>query len=198
MKKLIKESLKNSMTYKDYVELVAHLAEHDSTTGNQKTESLIGYTKLNDRRMRRWDKTLKIGDDIQGRIENLDKEITWLVLTESWCGDAAHMMPVMKKMADLNKNIDLKVLLRDDNEELMQNFLTEGSKAIPKLISIDSHSGEVQKTYGPRPSNATTLVKEYKAQHGQLSPEFKEDLQRWYNKDKGQTTFNDLADLLGI
>ena len=114
MKKLIEKSLNNSMSYKDYTELVTDLADRNSTTGHAQTEHLIGYTKLNDRRMKRWDKTLKVDSDIQERIERFDTEITWLVLTESWCGDAAHMMPVMKKVADLNENIDVQVLLRDE------------------------------------------------------------------------------------
>jgi len=198
MKEIIKDSLNNSMSYPEYVDLVNRLAESDSTTGNEKTENLIEYTKLNDRRMKRWNKTLKIADDTKAQLENYDRKVTWLVLTESWCGDAAHVMPVMHKVSDLSSQIEVKVVLRDENEALMNQFLTNGGKSIPKLIMIDDASGDVINTFGPRPSEATKLVNDYKAEHGQLTPEFKEDLQRWYNKDKGQTAVQDLVELLNV
>ena len=198
MKELIKNSLDKSISYPDYIAMVKQLAENGTTTGAEKSESLIEYTKLNDRRMKRWNKTLKIGQENIERLEKFNKKVTWLILTESWCGDAAHVMPVMQKIADINSNIDIKVVLRDENDELMNAFLTNGGKAVPKLIMIDEVTGEVFNSYGPRPSDATQLVQAYKTKHGHLSPEFKEDLQHWYNKDKGQTAVKDLLTLLEV
>ena len=146
--------------------------------------------------MKRWDKTVKISDGIKDAVENFNKKITWIVISESWCGDAAHIMTVIKKVAALNDNIDYKVVLRDENDALMNQFLTNGGKSIPKLIAIDGETNEVLNTFGPRPSVATEMVQTYKQTHGQLTPEFKEDLQRWYNKDKGQSTIEDLIALL--
>jgi len=148
--------------------------------------------------MTRWNKTLKIAKEPQERLEKFNKKLTWLVLTESWCGDAAHVIPVMQKIADINSKINIKVVLRDENDELMNAFLTNGGKAIPKIIMIDEVSGEIFNSYGPRPSDATQLVNEYKAKHGHLTPEFKQDLQRWYNKDKGETAVKDLLTLLEV
>ena len=172
------------------------LVEEKSTTGNDKTEALVNYTMLNDRRMKRWDKTVKLSEETIEKIKAFDKKVTWLVLTESWCGDAAHIMPVIDKVAQLNDKIDYKIVLRDDNDELMDQFLTNGGRAIPKLIMIDNETDEVIDTFGPRPSVATSMVNAFKAEHGKLTPEFKEDLQRWYNKDKGQSTVEDLVSLL--
>lgn len=194
--KIISESLEKTMSYKEYRELVSHMVEEKSTTGNEKTEALINYTMLNDRRMKRWDKTVKLSEEVKAKIESFDKKVTWLVLTESWCGDAAHIMPVINKVAELNNKIDYKVVLRDENDELMNQFLTNGGRAIPKLIAIDNETNDVVNTFGPRPSVATDMVNAYKEAHGKLTPEFKEDLQRWYNKDKGQSTIEDLVNLL--
>ncbi len=193
---IIEESLKKSMSYAEYRNLVSELVENKSTSGADKTEALIDYTILNDRRMKRWDKTVKVSGEIIERVKNFEKNITWLVLTESWCGDAAHLMPVMNKLAELNSNIDYKVVLRDENEDLMNEFLTNGGQSIPKLIAIDNTSDEVIGAFGPRPTEATKMVNAYKEEHGALTPEFKEDLQRWYNKDKGQTAIQDLLRLL--
>ncbi|MFD1017251.1 thioredoxin family protein [Winogradskyella rapida] len=193
---MISESLEKSMTYAEYRTLITTLVAENSTTGIEKTEALVNYTQLNDRRMRRWDKTAKVAENLKSEIENLDRKVTWLVISESWCGDAAHIMPIINKVAELSDAIDYKVVLRDENKALMNQFLTNGGKSIPKLIMLDTETKEVLNTFGPRPTVATTMVQDYKAKHGQLTPEFKEDLQRWYNKDKGQSTVEDLVNLL--
>lgn len=192
----IANSLKASITYADYRNLVTQLVVAKSTTGNQKSDDLVNYTLLNDKRMKRWDKTVKVSDEIKNKVEHFNKKVTWLVITESWCGDAAHILPVINKVAELNANIDYRIVLRDENDALMNQFLTNGGKAIPKLIMIDNEAKTVVNTFGPRPKVATNLVNTYKAEHGKLTPEFKEDLQRWYNKDKGQSTIKDLVNLL--
>lgn len=196
MNSIIRNSLKHSTTYQDYRELVKKLAEANSNTGSERTEALANYTKLNDQRMKRWDKTLKVSIETQNKFAEFERDITWLVIVESWCGDAAHMLPVLNKMATLNTHITLKIVLRDENPELMGRFLTLGSRSIPKLIIIDNETGEVVNTYGPRPSEATKLVNRYKSIYGELTPEFKEDLQHWYNTDKGQNIIKDVTEML--
>lgn len=191
----INNSLETSKSYQDYRDLVEDLAEKKATTGALQTEALINYTMLNNRRMKRWDKTLKVSETVKEKLSHLDKKMTWIVLTESWCGDAAHLMPVMNKIASLSDKIDFKVVLRDENDALMNQFLTNGGKSIPKLIMLDDNTGEVINSFGPRPSAATKLVNDFKAEHGSLTPEFKESLQQWYNKDKGQSSIEDIVAL---
>jgi hypothetical protein len=77
---------------------------------------------LNDKRMKRLDKTTKLTEEAVADIKSYNGDVTWLVLTESWCGDAAQTMPVINKVAELNDNITFKVLLRDENEALMNEF----------------------------------------------------------------------------
>ncbi|WP_340077264.1 thioredoxin family protein [Leptobacterium sp. I13] len=193
---ILEESLQKAMTYGEYRTLVAELVSEGKSTGNEQTEALSNYSMLNDRRMKRLDKTVKLSEEVIEKAKSFKGDITWLVLTESWCGDAAHAMPVMQKIANLNEWIDFKVILRDENDELMSQFLTDGNKSIPKLIMIDNNTKEVINSWGPRPSIATRMVKAYKETHGTLTPEFKQDLQLWYNKDKGQNTAADLSQLL--
>ncbi|MGS2725454.1 thioredoxin family protein [Psychroserpens sp. BH13MA-6] len=195
---IINESLEKAISYPEYRQLVRELVAQNTTTGLQKTEAYIGYTKLNDRRMKRWDKTVEIPEKFKERLSHFKRNMTWLVITESWCGDAAHLIPVLNKITELTDNIDLKLVFRDENEKLMDQFLTNGAKAIAKVIMIDDATGEVVNTYGPRPSKATHLVDRYKAEHGKLTPEFKETLQVWYNKDKGQNIISDMMDLLEL
>jgi len=195
---IINQSLPRSSSYEVYRDKVHELAINGKTTGETQSKALIEYTQLNDRRMNRWDKTLKIPADIQEKITQVGKKLVFLVLTESWCGDASPSLPVMNKIASLSENIELRVVLRDENLELMNQFLTNSSMSIPKLIIIDNDSEEVLADWGPRPSVATKMVEEYKAEHGKLTPEFKQDLQVWYNKDKGQNTLEDIVALLPL
>jgi hypothetical protein len=196
MDSIIKNSLQRGISYKAYRDLVKSLVEKKSTTGLDKSDDLMNYTKLNDRRMNRWDKTLKISLATENKIKAYQNDITWLVITESWCGDAAHVLPVLSQLSDLNDHIDFKVVLRDENQALMDAFLTNGNKAIPKLIMIDNKTLEVLYTYGPRPSEATYLVKRFKAKYGTLTADFKQDLQYWYNDNKGQNIINDITEIL--
>lgn len=196
MEPIIESSLERGISYQSYRELVKKLAEENDTTGPEKTEALVNYTKLNDRRMKRWDKTIKVSEGLQKKITEFNHPVTWLVITESWCGDAAHVLPALHKIVELNENLNMKIVLRDDNPELMEAFLTEGSRSIPKVIMIDEKTGDVLTTYGPRPSEATLYVNRYKAKYGKLTPEFKEDLQHWYNKNKGQNVLEDVTEML--
>ena len=156
--------------------MVKKLSDENSTSGAEKTESLAEYTKLNNKRMKRWDKTIKVSEEAKAKIASFNKSTTWLIITESWCGDAAHVIPVINRVAELNPNINIRIVLRDDNLELIDMFLTNGGRAIAKVIMLDNITGEVIDTYGPRPSEATNLVNEYKAKHGKLTPEFKDCL----------------------
>lgn len=195
-KELVKNSLEKGMNYQSYVELVNNLSENQAASGKDQSEGKVEFTRLNQRRMKRWNKTLKVSEEVYDSIANIDKKYTWLVLTESWCGDAAHVIPAINKVASLTENLDLKVLLRDENPELMNNFLTDGTQSIPKLIMVDNASGNVIDTYGSRPKLLTDMVKEYKALHGKVTSEFKEEMQIWYNKDKGQTIMSELIELV--
>ncbi len=196
IKNIISESLSKATSYQTYRTLVQELVAEGKSTGEAQTEALSNYSMLNDKRMKRLDKTTKLTEEAIAKIKSYDGDVTWLVLTESWCGDAAQTMPVINKVAELNDKITLKIVLRDENEALMNEFLTNGGKSIPKLIAIDNTSGNVLGDWGPRPTKATQLVNDYKAEHGTLTPEFKQDLQVWYNKDKGQNTVDDLLQLV--
>lgn len=195
---IIQKTIDKAMNYTEYRSLVHELAATNANSGAIQTDALINYTQLNDKRMKRWDKTLKISEAHKNQITRLKTKTTWLVLTESWCGDASPSLPVMNKLAELNPNIDLKIVLRDENLDLMNLFLTNGAQSIPKLIALDSKTHEVKGEWGPRPSIPTKMVIDYKAEHSKLTAEFKEDLQVWYNKDKGQNILNDLVSLLTL
>jgi len=193
---LVKEKLGVAIDYNTYIKEVTRLAEDGLSTSPEQTEANSNYTKLNNARMHRWDKKLHIPEDVAEKFRNYKGKVTWLVITESWCGDAAHALPVMNKLAQLSEDIDLKIVYRDTHPDLMDEFLTNGARSIPKLIALDEQSDEIIGEWGSRPTLATKMVADYKAKHGTLTPEFKKDLQVWYNKNKGQSIIEDLSQLI--
>ncbi|WP_428231134.1 thioredoxin family protein [Flavobacterium sp.] len=199
MKNTIAKALFKSYTYPEYRKLVADLLVDGKSTGNEQSEALTNYSKLNDARMNRLDKTIKLTDEIASKIENLDKRFIWLVISEGWCGDAAQILPVINKMAmTSHKKIDLRIVLRDENEELMNEYLTNGGKAIPKVIIICKETGIVRADWGPRPKGATELMANHKKEFGVIDEKIKTDLQLWYLADKGVSTQNELMELLHL
>jgi len=193
---LVKKSIKKAVSYKEFRAQVATHVAQGTSSGPYQSEALSHYTLLNNARMKRLDKTTKISEEIAEKFQDYQGNLTWLVLTESWCGDAAHSMPVMNKLAELTKNIDFKVLHRDENEALMKAFLTNGSMSIPKLIVFDNDRNEVVNDWGPSPSSVIKMTADFKKNNGLLTPEFKKDIQVWYNQNKGKCIAGDLAGLI--
>ena len=195
IKKNIEEALKKAISYTSYRKLISDLIASGKSSGPIQSEDLLNYSKLNDRRMTRLDKTIQLSQETLLGLKKIDKPITCLVLTEGWCGDAAQTLPVISKIADESDLITLKIIFRDEHEELMSHFLTNGGKSIPKLLILNSEN-KVLNTWGPRPNTATKMVQDYKNKYGQLDAAFKQQLQVWYNKDKGVNIQEDMLGLL--
>ena len=197
MKQLIAKSLENAISYSEYRTLVHDVLADGKSTGSIQSEALTNYSLLNDRRMKRLDKTIKITDETKVVFKSITEEQTWLVLTEGWCGDAAQNLPVIHKLAAENENIALKIVLRDEHLELMDLFLTNGGRSIPKVIVLDTQNN-LKHTWGPRPTLATKIMAEYKAENGSIDAQFKQDLQVWYNKNKGLSVQEDFVKMIPV
>ena len=191
----IKQALENSFSYADYRKKVTSLIAEGKSTGHEQSGDLLKYSELNETRMNRLEKTIEVTPETKTKIKNLNKKYIWLVLSEGWCGDAAQIVPVIDKLAKVSENIELRIALRDDNNALMQHFLTNGGKAIPKLIVLDAESSEVLADWGPRPSGAKQLILNYKAAHGVVDEAAKIELQKWYLHDKGISIQNEIVEL---
>lgn len=189
---MIKSSLPKAISYEGFEHLIDRLLLEGKTTGEDQSEFMVSLTKLNRQRMKRIDNTLEFTPEQLTPFKQIAKGQLWLVISEAWCADGAQIVPVLEKIAQSNPLIDLKIVLRDENPDLMNQYLTNGGKAIPILIIADAQSLEVLHVWGPRPKVASQMVEAYKKEHGKLTPEFKEDLQKWYNQDKGQSILSDL------
>jgi hypothetical protein len=198
MKSVIAKALFNSYSYLEYRKLVSDLLLDDKSTGNEQSPELTHYSTLNETRLKRLDKTMIVTPENKVFLENLTKDYIWLVISEGWCGDAAQLVPIFNKMALESSKIDLKIVLRDENESLMDCFLTNEAKAIPKLIFIDKETGRVCGHWGPRPMGATDLIKKYKEKFGLVDETAKAELQLWYLHDKGVSTQNEIQEMMRV
>ncbi|MFM7217824.1 MAG: thioredoxin family protein [Bacteroidota bacterium] len=150
---------------------------------------------LNWQRTTRVEKTFHLNDRLRDLLERLDHKITWLVITEAWCGDSAQTLPAISHIADAAHGmIDFKIILRDQHLELMDAFLTNGSRGIPKLIQLDTE-GRVTGTWGPRPQEAQNVVTAAKADSN-LAANYKEELHKWYAHDHSRALQEEILQLL--
>ncbi len=185
--------LETSIPYAEYRTMIDGLLEKNQTTGENHSEDMLGYTRLNVSRMKRLDKTTRLTEETLALLQQIDRPLIWLVITEGWCGDAAQIIPVFQKMVDQQPLIDLRLILRDENLELMDAFLTDGGRSIPKLICIDAESKEILGDWGPRPIEAQAQVMAVKAELAQIEDpearkkryqESQNELHLWYARDK--------------
>lgn len=193
---LIENSLKNSFSYNQYRSHITDLLEKGLSTGNTQSEDLHHYTTLNEVRMNRLDKTIIVPDEIKHKLDKLKKEHILLVISEGWCGDAAQIVPVINKIAEETGALELKIVLRDENDELMNDYLTNGARSIPKLVLVEKESLTARGSWGPRPHDAAKLITDFKAAHGVINEEAKTELQKWYLHDKGHSTMEEITLLL--
>jgi hypothetical protein len=183
-----------SMSYPEYRNLLESLIKEGKTTGADQSESMINYAKLNLQRMQRLDKTLRLSDELKAFIKRLNKPLTAYILTEGWCGDAAQNIPLFYLMEQENPNFMVKLLLRDEHLELIDQYLTNGGRSIPKLICVDQNGKELF-NWGPRPKPAQDFVMEAK-EKGIPKEEMANALHLWYAKDKLLSSQKEIADLL--
>ncbi|PWA10282.1 thioredoxin family protein [Flavobacterium laiguense] len=196
MKISVAKALFNSYTYLEYRKIVTDLLSEGKSTGNEQSEDLLHYSTLNETRLKRLDKTITVPEEISAELKALEKEYIWLVIVEGWCGDGAQILPILNKMALESNRIDLRIVFRDLNDDVMNHFLTNGARAIPKLIIIDKASGKVCNHWGPRPKGASELIKNYKEQFGIVDEEAKSQLQLWYLHDKGLSIQNEVVEIM--
>jgi len=181
--------------YITYRHLIDDLLKEEKSTGTNQSAALTAYSKLNVVRMNRLDKTVDLLPELKDLLAKLSSKQTWLVITEGWCGDAAQIVPVLAKISGHSEAIDLKLIFRDENLELMDQFLYNGkSRSIPKLIVLDEEN-KVLFEWGPRPAKAQQLFEIMKEQKDSYDA-IKEKIHGWYAKDKTVSIQEELLNLL--
>ncbi|MEI5984005.1 thioredoxin family protein [Sphingobacterium sp. PU5-4] len=178
--------------YLSYFEDILTNTENHEAYSND--ADYLNYTKLNWSRMTRWLKKFEPSEEMKNCIQQIKDPQHWIVITEPWCGDAAHSVAQIYQIVKDNEFIDLDIQLRDTEPYLIDEYLTNGGKSIPKLI-IRNDVGHDKVIWGPRPAVLQGIFEQMKAE-GKPFEEIKEFIQRWYNEDKGEAIQKELIGLL--
>lgn len=197
MKNIQLSSLENRMTYAEYVaKTIALLNEGKTSTTEVKPNPKIHlYTEQNVERMKNLDKTIVLAAETLEKLSKITEKQTWLTISEGWCGDASQVVPVIERMAAANPNITHELIFRDEHLDIMDMFLTDGGRSIPKTIVLDAY-GHVWHTWGPRPSGLQIVVDELRLKMSTMTKEeqkaYFEDIKKivhgWYGEDKTAST----------
>ncbi|HRO76606.1 MAG TPA: thioredoxin family protein [Crocinitomicaceae bacterium] len=170
------------MNFKEYITYFESVLNAETPIAPYDDASYLDYAKLNWSRMNRWLKNGKLHAETIEKLQNINEKQTWVLISEPWCGDAAHLVPFIALMSEQNPNITLEIQLRDSGSEI-DNYLTNGGKSIPKLI-IRNENGQDLHVWGPRPVACQAYFDELKEKEMSFE-ELKVELQKWYNADKG-------------
>jgi Thioredoxin len=190
--------LAEAMTYQQYMAVSRERFADNLTTSEDphfNTEQILGFTKLNFSRMARLEKTTELTAEVTDALQQIQEPWIWLVLAESWCGDVAQILPVLKHMVDMSGQIELLLLLRDQNLPVIDAYLTNGARAIPKLVCLRQSDLAELGTWGPRPAALQAEMAIWKAENVPFDQVI-ERAHGWYAKDRTQHTQTELAAMI--
>ena len=189
------EIFSKAMNYDTYSQLLHSLFAQGKTTGHTQSVEYIEYAKVNLQRMARIEKTSVLTSELMAALKAIKGNYVWLVITEGWCGDAAQNVPVFNVIEKICPAIEVKIILRDDNLTIMDNYLTNGSRSIPKMVVLEKESLKELFVWGPRPAVLQNMVVEW-VKNNVSKQERGLAIQKWYNGDKTQTLQEELRHLI--
>lgn len=182
------------MTWNEYTSLFEKILNLDYSDAPYDNPEYVNYVKMNQSRSNRWLKADVLNEELVKKIEAIDSPQEWIMITEPWCGDAAHNVPVIAMLSEKNPLIDFKIELRDNGANMIDSYLTNGGKSIPKLIVRDK-DGKDHFTWGPRPEACQQIYYDFKKTDLPVLEKHKR-IQTWYSKDKCASVQEELLALL--
>ncbi|WP_374165586.1 thioredoxin family protein [Arcticibacter sp. MXS-1] len=182
------------MIFQEYLTYFKQIIEAPAPPAPYDNPDYSNYTLLNWTRLNRWLKTGILTESIGSTVAAIQSPQQWIVITEPWCGDAAHIVPFLEKIAALNPLIQVDYELRDAEPFRINQYLTNGTKSIPRLI-IRNAQGEDLAVWGPRPAKCQEVYQKLTSEKADFET-VKNELQKWYNKDKGVEIQREIEELL--
>ncbi len=152
------------------------------------------YARYNAERSGKVESAYQMDEKLAKMIDSIDAPQDWLILTEDWCVDSAYALPIISKAGARNPHINLRILLRDDNLDIMDQYLTDGGRSIPKLIAFGADGTELFQ-WGPRPDALKQLRETWKAA-GIEGPKLSEQGVVWYEAGGWQKVETELIDAI--
>lgn len=190
----ISERLDSGLSYSEYLDNWRKKLQTPMAGLDKATRKVCHYARYNMERHDRVAKQYVPSDDLTNALASIDSPQEWMVLVEEWCGDAAFAMPIIGAAAAASEHVRLRILHRDENLDLMDRYLTNGSRSIPKLVAFDEDGAELFQ-WGPRPA-VVQAAREQLVRQGHESAEIVLRLVEMYEDGTWIETDGELARLI--
>jgi hypothetical protein len=192
-----------TIDYETFKQRTSELLEEGKPTSGDAEEmpDLLDFTRLNLKRMERIPKQVELDHTLVEKLLMLPEKLYWVVLVEGWCGDVAQNLPIIAQMADSSDKVELRLIWRDEHPGIMDRYLTNGGRSIPKLIALRSSDMEEFGTWGPRPGPVQEEIMRVKEEYSdrpkkEMVEALHKRMHKWYAQDKGKTLQEEFVTLL--
>jgi len=180
-----------AISFEEYLQIAHQRLENPQT---QQDSDYKAYYELGIQRMDRTMKKFVADEEQLNELKSKNFNGKILIISEAWCGDASTTVPALAKFFE-GQN-ELKIFLRDSDKSLINQFLTNGTESIPKVIILDENF-EVKNSWGPRPKFGHELLIKFKADPENYPREsFYNDLQVYYSRNRGKDAIAEILKLL--
>ncbi len=156
---ITQDVIDGAMDYATYVAMVKQLVEGYRTAGSEGRDIKHQMTGVNYETILDLERSVILEKETINLLQRQHSELVWVFITEPWCLDSANALPVIHKMAELNSNIELKIVLKSAPPYIIESFPTNNSLSTPKTISLDKFSLITWGTWGPRPEPLQAIVR---------------------------------------
>ena len=185
----MKNYWQNAVTFDEYIKETERRIEVQNPEDDHNE-----YYELGLQRMNRTLKTYKADEEQLETLKSKNFKGKILIISEPWCGDASATVPAVTIFFEGHN--DVRIFYRDSDTSLIDQFLTNGTQSIPKILILNEDFS-LKNVWGPRPQYGTELLKKFK-ENPETYPreEFYNDLQVYYAKNKGKDAIQEILELL--
>jgi len=188
------EQLATGLPYPAYRQ---HIAEALATSQpDEKLAKMLPYYRQAVDRMDAITPTVTLLPELQAALGHLSGQYLWVIITEGWCGDASHTVPIIEAVAQASGgHLTTRYFLRDSHPDLIDRYLTNGGRAIPIAVVLHADTLTEAGVWGPRPAPLQAIHQELKAKEAPFK-EVITTVNNWYDADASRTTQQELLALV--
>lgn len=187
---LTADQLATGLTYAAYRQ---HINEVLATPQpDEALAKLLPHYRENVARIDRITPTISVLPQLQAALQKLTGHYIWAIITEGWCGDASHTVPLLEAVAQASGgHLTTRYFLRDAHPDFIDQYLTNGGRAMPIAVVLRADSRTEAAVWGPRPAPLQALMQDLKARETPTK-ELIAQVNAWYEADATRTTQQEL------
>jgi hypothetical protein len=190
--------LDQTISWDQYYALVKQYVETDDKPELYRNEKMLRYTGENLKRMDHVLANINIESKLYHALNAVTTPWTWIVLAEPWCGDVSQEIGALYTFSTCNENITFRILQSDSHPEVLDHYVTGGSRSIPKLICLRTETLEEVGTWGPRPAVLQKIVMDNKDRTDISFGDKVRMIHAWYGEDMTRSIQEEFIDLIKI